>query len=107
MFCMLQVLCNRLLRYTETMQLYSMKSLPARLASYLLFLARTYGVAVDECVVIRAGLNQSDLGQKLAATRESINRQLKIFLKKGLISMNNNEITILDPKGLKEICVAQ
>lgn len=106
MFCIVKILCNRLLRYTETIQLNSQASLPTRLATYLLFLARSYGSEVDGQKVIRAGLNQSDMGQKLAASRESINRQLKVFVEQGLVSIRGDEIVLLDSAALEKICEA-
>jgi len=104
MFSLIRILCNRLLRYTDTIELYTLQNLPTRVASYLLFLATTHGQEVDGKIVIRAGLNQSDLAQKLASTRESINRQLKIFETQGLIHLQGHEITLLDPEKLDAMC---
>jgi len=104
MFCVVRMLCNRLLRYTEMMQLYAKQNLPVRLASYLLFLARIYGHDVDGKTVIQAGLNQTDIGQKLMSTRESVNRQMKAFSEQGLIQVQGDKIVILDPQALEKIC---
>jgi CRP-like cAMP-binding protein len=104
MFSFIKILCNRLLRYTDTMELYTLESLPTRLASYLLFLASTHGQDIDGKRVIRAGLNQSDLAQKLAASRESINRQLKAFETQGFIHLRGHEITLLEPTKLEQFC---
>ena len=104
MFCIVRMLCNRLLRYTETMQLHSTQNLTTRLASYLLFLARTYGKDINGEMVIRSGLNQSDIGQKLGSTRESINRQLKSFVDQGFIIIRGDEIVLLDSNALITIC---
>ncbi len=106
MFCIVQILCNRLLRYTETMQLYALGNLPCRIANCLLSLAHTYSEQVDGKTIIRAGLSQSDIAQKTASTRESVNRQLKTFASQGLIELKNDSIIILDQAGLQKICDA-
>ncbi len=104
MFSIVQILCNRLLRYTDMMELYTLSNLPIRLASYLLFLAGSHGREVDGTFVIHTGLNQSDLAQKLGSTRESINRQMKIFEAQGLVNVNGEEITLLDRTKLTALC---
>jgi CRP-like cAMP-binding protein len=88
----------------NTMELYALQSLPVRMANFLLFLGQKYGQKVDDKVIIRSGLSQADLGHQVASTRESVNRQLKIFVAEKLISIKGDEITLLNTAGLERIC---
>jgi CRP-like cAMP-binding protein len=96
MYAVIKMLCNRMLRYTQTLELYALESLPVRLAYLLLHLSRKYGKNVDGRIVIQAGLTQSDLGNLLASSRESINKQLKAFVHKGCIAIEGENIVLLD-----------
>src|ERR1700733_5428351 len=101
MFGIIKMLCHRLRLFIDTIDLIALQNLPVRLARYLLRLAGEYGT-VDESgqIVIRSGLNQSAIGQQLATSRESINKQLKTFAGQNLISIRGEEIIITDPEGL-------
>jgi len=101
MFGIIKMLCHRLRLFIDTIDLIALQNLPMRLARYLLRLAGEYGT-IDENgrIVIRAGLNQTAIGQQLATSRESINKQLKIFVTQGFITMHGEEITITNPEEL-------
>jgi len=103
MFGIIKMLCHRLRLHIDTIDLIALQNLPIRLARYLLRLAGDYGVEEEGHIVIRAHLNQSAIGQQLATSRESINKQMKVFVTRGLISMKGEEITLLDPDGLQHI----
>lgn len=103
MFGVIMMMCHRMRIYLDTIDLIALQNLPIRLARLLLRLAGEYGSEENGKIVIRARLNQASMGQKLATSRESINKQLKAFVEKGLISMNGDEITILDDEGLHKI----
>ena len=45
-------------------------------------------------------LTQSDLGSMLGTSRETVNRQLRAWVKEEVISMEKNIITILDEDAL-------
>lgn len=97
------MLCHRLRIYIDTIDLIALQNLPIRLARLILRLAGEYGTEENGQLVIRAGLNQASLGQKLATSRESINKQLKAFVTAGYITLNGDEITIIDAAGLNRI----
>jgi len=103
MYGVMRMLCHRMRVYLDTIDLMALQNLPIRLARLLLRLSGAYGTVENGNIVIRAGLNQTALGQKLATSRESINKQLKLFVAQGLISLSGEEITILDAKGLHKI----
>jgi CRP-like cAMP-binding protein len=54
-------------------------------------------------LIIRAGFNQSDLANQLAASRESINKQLKSFVSHGYILMEGHDIIVLDRDALQRL----
>ncbi len=103
MYGVITMLCHRMRIYLDTIDMLALQNLPIRLARLILRLSGDYGTEENGHIVIRAGLNQSALGQKLATSRESINKQLKIFVSKGYITMNGDEITLLDAQGLHNI----
>jgi len=104
MFMIVQMLCNRMLRYTETMELYALQNLTIRLASFILFMAGQYGKDINGRCVIDSGFSQADIGHKLGSSRESINRQLKVFADKGFIGLHGDEIILLNRAGLERVC---
>ena len=103
MFSVIKMLCNRMRRYTKTMETYALWDLPMRLAGFLLFLSRKYGQDENGSRVIHAGLSQTDLAHYLASSRESVNRQLKAFASQGLIALHGDDITLLDGGALEKI----
>ncbi|MGE3623912.1 MAG: Crp/Fnr family transcriptional regulator [Bdellovibrionales bacterium] len=103
MLNVIKMLCHRLRIYLDTIDLIALQNLPKRLARHLLRLAGDYGVAEDGYIVIRSGLNQSSIGQQLATSRESINKQLKEFSERGFISLKNGDIVLLDRTGLDNL----
>jgi CRP/FNR family transcriptional regulator len=48
-------------------------------------------------------LTQSDLASLIGATRESTNKALGNLKRGGVIRMEQNQITIIDPDALREI----
>ena len=88
--------------YLRTMELIALQNLPVRLGRYLLGLARDYGTEKDGKVVITAKLSQAEIGQQLAASRESVNKQLHVFADQGLLSLDGNDIVLTDIEGLKQ-----
>ncbi|HVY13037.1 MAG TPA: Crp/Fnr family transcriptional regulator [Alphaproteobacteria bacterium] len=97
------VLCHRTRLYAQKMELFALQDLPTRLAYSLLRLAKKYGQEQEGRMLISARLNQSDLGQQLAASRESINKNLKLFADKGLVALEGQDIALLDVPGLEQI----
>jgi CRP-like cAMP-binding protein len=103
MLGVIKMLCHRLRIYLDTIDMIALRNLTRRLARHLLRLASEYGVEEGGHIIIRAGLNQTALGQQLAASRESINKQLKDFAAQNLISAKGSEITLIDVEGLEHI----
>lgn len=74
------------------------------LASILIRASKTYGVQMDDCIVIPKRITNSELAEMIGATRETVNRILGQFQKEKWIEMNDGLITIEDLETLKQIC---
>lgn len=81
----------------------ALRDVPSRLARKLLELAQGHGRIDADGVRIDLPLTQSDLASLIGATRESINKTLSHFKREGIIRLDQNQITILDPDALREI----
>jgi CRP/FNR family transcriptional regulator, cyclic AMP receptor protein len=101
MLSIIKVLCARVRLKTHILELIALQNLPGRLAKHLCRLAEEYGEAQGDKIIIRAGLSQADIGQQLATSRESVNKQLKLFVERGYISLNGEEIWVLDMASLR------
>lgn len=82
---LLDVLCGRLRHTSLALEEIALMDLPARLARLLIKLAQQYGVAGPHGVRIRLKLTQTDLSTLIAATRESVNKQIRSWREDGLL----------------------
>ena len=73
----------------------------SRLAKKLAELAESYGEKKKDAIQINLSLTQKELGDMIGATRESVNKELKILHEKGLIVKEGNKIKICDMERLK------
>jgi CRP/FNR family cyclic AMP-dependent transcriptional regulator len=92
----LEALSVRVRNSTRQVGSLSMLDIPGRLARKLLDLAQAHGEPAGEDVRIRLVLTQSDLASLIGATRESINKVLGAFRRKGLIRMERGHIVVID-----------
>ena len=96
------VLCDRLRWTSDIIEDTIFLDIPHRLAKRLMTLATQYGRPTNEGLLIDLRLSQEDLGQMLGATRESINKGLKLLEHKGLIEMHGGYIRLLDRNALEK-----
>ncbi len=93
---------SKKVRYnTNQMDSFASMDIGQRLARKLLELGQDYGTAVDGGVRINAPLTQGNLASLIIATRESINKALKLFRHEGWIATRQGRIVILDTVALK------
>lgn len=97
-----QILCDKLRSTSEIVE-DSQRSMRGRAARGLLRLARQHGKKTKAGIVIDLGVNQRDLGNYLALSRENTSRQLGALAEGGAISVTGGEIVILDEAALTEI----
>lgn len=104
---LIEVLCERLRRTSELVESVAFLEFGARLARLLLRLAESHGEEVAEGVRINLKLSQTDLGNLIAATRESVNRQLNAWVQDEIIALEQGRITILDQDALEDHALAE
>ena len=80
--------------------------LPVRLAQRLTGFGRAHGRKTAAGLVIDLKLSQTDLANTLGVSRQTLNRQLKIFEAKGLISVGYATLTLRKPAALARLAHA-
>jgi CRP-like cAMP-binding protein len=93
---LLQILCGRMRRATSVCESLALLDIPARLARLLVQLAELQGEPAGRGRRIGFRLSQQELGNLIAATRESVNKHLKLWEEEGLIGMDQGYITLHD-----------
>ena len=94
-------LSMRLRKVDDLLEETSFLNIPARLAKTLLEMGDTFGHKEGETLEIKLKLSQKELADMVGATRESINKELRILREKGLVSVTEKSIYIHDVKRLK------
>lgn len=100
---LLAVLCGRVRATSDFIERLAFLDLPARLACQLLKLADIYGVATFNGTRITGKFSQQDLGHLVAASRESVNKQLRTWQAEGLLRVEHGVITLLQPAALRRL----
>jgi CRP/FNR family cyclic AMP-dependent transcriptional regulator len=100
MMQIVEILCSRLRWTTEQVQDVSFLDLPTRLAKALLRLVgENEGAAGDGKLTI----TQRELSQVIGRSRESTNKQLRIWAKQGWVRLQRGAVTVLQPEKLVEV----
>jgi CRP-like cAMP-binding protein len=97
---LLALLCERLRNTSVALEEIALLDLPARLARLLTKLAQEYGTAGPDGVRIRLKLSQKDLSALIATTRESVNKQLRLWREEGVLDEEGGNIVIRKPEVL-------
>jgi CRP/FNR family cyclic AMP-dependent transcriptional regulator len=103
----LAILAEIAKRIRETDQMASdlaFLDVSGRLARKLLDLGDSNGVARNGGVLLNVPLTQEDLANMIGVTRESVNRNLSMFRRLGLIGREGRRIIIRNPNGLRSYC---
>lgn len=93
---MLAVLSMRLRRFAGQIENLSLKEVPARLASYLLYLSKEQG----EAEVVELDISKGQLASLLGTIPETLSRIFAKMTEEGLIKVNGRAIHLLDRDGL-------
>lgn len=91
---LLSVISDRLRATDELLEDTLFRNLPARLSKKLLSLANDYGVDEENGVRINLKLSQQEIGQLVGTSRESVNKQIRMWERTGLISVEQRYITL-------------
>jgi CRP-like cAMP-binding protein len=102
---LLIVLCDRLRRTSIALEEIALFDLPARLARLLLKLAGVYGrkLPEDQGIRIDIKMSQRDLSTLVASSRESVNKQLRIWREAGIIDLVENHLIIRNSRALRAL----
>ena len=104
---LLAVLCDRLRRTSLALEEIALFDLPARLARVLTKLAEDYGRPVagerGGGTKIDLKLSQRDLSTLVASSRESVNKQLRVWRENGTIGHQNGHLVVLKPQVLQAL----
>lgn len=92
---------SRRLRATNTLVgNLSFLNLSARLARILLNLVQQYGKVTPQGIVIGLKLSQEELGHLVGVSRESVNRQLRLWVESGLIEYDHGTLVVQNSDAL-------
>lgn len=100
---LLAVLCDRLRRTSMALEAIALLDLPGRLARLLLKLAGDYGRPAPGGVRIDVKLSQRDLATLVASTRESVNKQLRVWREDGVVDLDGGYIVVRRPGELRTL----
>ena len=92
-------LSQRLKQFSNLIESLSLKEVPGRLASYLLYLSDKNG-SVD---VFRLDIAKSQLASMLGTIPETLSRIFAKMADRKLVRINGPEITIVDREGLEDL----
>jgi CRP-like cAMP-binding protein len=95
---LLLVLARRLRQLIGTREVLDV---PARLAKQLVQLADDDGEQVSGGVRLRTELSQRELGAMIGATRESVNKNLALFAKRGVVRSDGRQLVVVDVPALR------
>jgi len=98
---LLAVLCARLRNTSMALEAIALLDLPGRLARLLLKLAGDYGHPAPGGVRIDVKLSQRDLATLVASTRESVNKQLRVWRDDGVVDLSSGYIVLRRPSELR------
>jgi CRP-like cAMP-binding protein len=100
---LIDVLCERLRTADQQMAEFALSPVPVRLAKALLRLATADGQAANGARVERVHLTQRELGNVIGATRESVNKYLRAWQRKGCIRIADRLIVITNRAAVEDL----
>jgi CRP/FNR family transcriptional regulator, cyclic AMP receptor protein len=100
---LLSVLCTRLRRTSTALEEIALFDLPVRLARVLLKLADDYGRPGSAGTRIDLKLSQRDLSNLVASSRESVNKQLRVWRETSVVDLEDGFIVLRQPVELKRL----
>jgi CRP-like cAMP-binding protein len=103
---LLALLCGRLRATNEFIERLAFENLSTRLACLLVKLATSHGRTTSMGVRITQKLSQQEIGSLIAASRESVNKQLQLWRTEGLLTFEQGYITLLQPTTLSRLANA-
>jgi CRP/FNR family cyclic AMP-dependent transcriptional regulator len=100
---LIRILCQRLRQTSEQVEDLLFRHLEARVAKALLQLAKHSGRPDVPGSALALHLSQSELGNIVGSTRESVNKQLQVWHRAGLIELAKGSIVIRDAAAIEQL----
>lgn len=100
---LLAVICDRLRRTSLALEELALFDLPSRLARLLLKLADDYGRPTNGALRLDIKLSQRDLSTLVASSRESVNKQLRLWREDGVLELDGGYILLHRPAELRAL----
>jgi len=101
---LLEVLARRLRHLSQRSEDITSLDVSCRLAKALVKLADAYGEPVDpEKIRIQLKLSQQELGDLIGATRESVNKHLRLWFEQGVARKEAGRLLICDRRALERM----
>jgi CRP/FNR family transcriptional regulator, cyclic AMP receptor protein len=104
---LLAVLCDRLRQTSMALEDLALFDLPVRLARILLKLAKDYGRPGSTGTRIDLKLSQRDLSNLVASSRESVNKQLRLWRESGAVNIEDGFIVLRHSDELERLTDAR
>jgi len=99
----IELLCTRLRWTSDQVEQVMLHDLPGRLASALIRLTEKHKVAPKGRMI---AITQQEISEMVGVTRESINKQLRIWAMRNWIRLEHGAITIVDDGPLQALAEA-
>lgn len=93
---LLRLLARRLRRTDQFISELTLTDVPGRLANELLRLAQRFGVQDEGMTRVAQGLTQEDLAQLIGSSRETVNKTLSDFTRRGWIRLEGKSVVIAE-----------
>jgi CRP/FNR family transcriptional regulator, cyclic AMP receptor protein len=100
---LVDVLCGRLRNADQHIAELALLQVPTRLAKALLRLASVERGTTNGHQLLQVHLSQRELGNICGASRESINKCLSLWQRRGIVQMEESLITLADRTALEEL----
>ena len=94
MLRLMGVLCERLRRASSAYEGVALSPLSARLARLLLELADQHGTPAPQGIRINLKLSQRDMSAQVAATRERVNKQLRLWHEAEVLGTQDGQLVV-------------
>ena len=93
---LLRVLARRLRRTNDNLADMIFTDVPGRVAKQLLLLAQRFGTREGEAMRVTHDLTQEEIAQLVGASRETVNKALADFARRGWIRLEGKSVLIAD-----------
>lgn len=96
----LRIMARRVRRSDDDLTDLIFRDGPGRVAKQLLRLAQRFGTHEDGALRVIRDLTQEEMAQLVGLSRETVNKSLSAFARRGWIQVDGKNVLIRDPEGL-------